>query len=218
MIAHFNIEQGTEEWYAIRHGKIGGTRSHGLFKDTETLLIELLCELTEPFEMDYDAYESDDMIRGKMLESEAREAVSKYSGFNFISCGWLESSECGLLGISVDGITADLDITAEIKCPAAKKHMRTVLEDEIPLDNIRQSIHYFTVNPKCMKHYFVSYRPESPRPLFVKVLTRDSEVNIGTKAKPVLVTVGEAAKRGLERGIEVETDLNNKLVTLKNNF
>lgn len=218
MIAHFNIEQGTEEWYAIRHGKIGGTRAKGLYTDSETLTIELLCELTEPFEIDYDAYESDDMIRGKMLESEAREAISKYSGFNFINCGWLESEECSLLGISVDGITADLDITAEIKCPAAKKHMTTVLSDAIPLDNIRQSIHYFTVNPKCMKHYFVSYRPECPVPLFVKVLTRESEVNIGTKARPVMVTVQKAAESGIERAIAIEQDIKNKLVTLKNNF
>lgn len=218
MIAHFNIKQGTEDWYEIRHAKIGGTRAKGLFTDSETLTIELLCELTEPFEMDYDSYESDDMVRGKMLESDAREAISKYSGYNFLQCGWLESSECSLLGISVDGITADLDVTAEIKCPAAKKHMTTILADAIPLDNIRQSIHYFTVNPKCMKHYFVSFRPESPKPLFVKVLTRESEVNIGTKAKPLMVTVDEAASKGVERGKSIQADLNKHLLTLKNNF
>lgn len=218
MIAHFNIEQGTEEWYSIRFGKIGGTRAKGLFTDSETLTIELLCELTEPFEMDYDSYESDDMIRGKMLESEAREAISKYSGYNFLNCGWLENQECSLLGISVDGITADLDVTAEIKCPAAKKHMSTILSNEIPLDNIRQSIHYFTVNPKCQKHYFVSFRPESIKPLFVKVLTRESEVNIGTKAKPILVTVEEAASKGMERAKIIEKDVKDKLIILNNNF
>ena len=218
MIAHFNIEQGTEEWYEIRHGKIGGTRSDALFKDTETMLIELLCELTEPFEMDYDSYESDDMVRGKMLESDAREAASRYVGVNFLQCGWLESSECKLLGISVDGITADFETTAEIKCPAAKKHMRTILSDEIPLDNIRQSLHYFTVNQTCRKHYFISFRPESPKPLFVKMLTRESVVNIGTKARPLMVTVEDAAKKGLERGLEIEKELQEKLLILNNNF
>lgn len=218
MIAHFNIEQGTEEWHEIRHAKIGGTRASGLFKDTETLTIELLAELTEPFEMDYDSYESSDMVRGKMLESDARREASKYVGVEFHECGWLESEECSLLGISVDGITADFETTAEIKCPAKNKHMRTVLSDEIPLDNIRQSIHYFTVNPLCRKHYFVSYRPESIKPLFVKILTRASEVNIGTKAKPIIVTVEQAAELGLARGKEIAKDIESKLLILKNNF
>ena len=47
MIAHFEIEQGSEEWLKIRYAKIGGTRSGGLFVESETLAIELLGEIIE---------------------------------------------------------------------------------------------------------------------------------------------------------------------------
>ena len=96
--------------------------------------------------------------------------------------------------------------------------MATILANDIPLDNIRQSIHYFTVNPKCKKHYFVSFRPEAIKPLFVKVLTRESIVNIGTKAKPIMVTVQEASEKGMENAKKIESDVKNKLLILNNNF
>ena len=128
--------------------------------------------------------------------------------------GWLQCEENEYLGISPDGITECETISAEIKCPNSKKHLSTIRANEIPSDNIHQCLHYFTVNPKLEKHYFCSYRPENIyKPIFVKELTRDSIVNLGTKAKPVLKTISEwvlIAKLGAkELQEQIKTELNN---------
>lgn len=207
MKIYFDIEQCTPEWFALKYGKVGGSTSKGLFVPSDTLLLELLSEMTEPFEMDDDSYESPDMMRGKELEPYARSEAEKYAGVKFLVPGWLQCEEIPILGISPDGITEDLTITGEFKCPGAKKHISTVLANEIPSDNIHQSLHYFTVNPKCEKHLFVSFRPESNYPLFFKWLTRESIIDLGTKAKPNCKTIAEWVKIAKFNALELEANL-----------
>lgn len=217
MKAHFEIEQGSIEWFQIKQGKIGGTRSKGLFIKSDNLLLDLLSEITEDFDEDavMDSYLSDAMERGNELEPQARIELEKYTGFEFLPVGWLQSVESPLLGISPDGITQTLSIGCEIKCPGAKKHLTTCLEDVIPLDHINQCIHNFAVNPILDRFYFMSYRPESIKPIFVKVLTRDSLVNIGTKSRPVLKTITEVVELEHKAAKQLELQIEESINTLK---
>lgn len=208
-----NVEQGSEEWHKIRYAKISGTRANGLFVNSDTLLIELLSEICEEFDLQ-ENYQSFDMQRGTELEPEARLALSSYLGVYIKEVGWLQCEENEYLGISPDGITECETISAEIKCPNAKKHLSTIRANEIPSDNIHQCLHYFTVNPKLEKHYFCSYRPENIyKPIFVKELTRDTIINLGTKAKPVLKSVSEwveiAKKEAENLKNKIQIELNN---------
>lgn len=210
MIVRDDIEQHSEEWHKVRYGKIGGTLSKGLFVKSDTLLEDVLSELVEEFDLQ-ENYQSYDMIRGTELEPEARRALSAYLGIDLLEAGWLQCEENEYLGISPDGITECETISAEIKCPNAKKHLSTIRLNEIPSDNIHQCLHYFTINPKLEKHYFCSYRPENIyKPIFVKELNRDTLINLGTKAKPNLQTVEHwvrVAKREakfLKEEIEIE--------------
>lgn len=208
MIAHYYIKQGTEEWHQMRWGKIGGTLSKGLFTKGDGLLYDLLSEILEEFQLDEDSYLSADMLRGFELEPRARVLLSEYIGIELLECGWLQSEVNSLLGISPDGISADHSVSAEIKCPASKKHSQTILADTIPLDNLDQCIHYFTVNPKLTKHYFCSFRPENKyKQLFVKELTRESIVNIGTPAKPVMKTIKECVDLAHSEARILETQI-----------
>lgn len=212
---HFNIEQGTADWFELKHGVIGGTRSKGLFTKTDTLFYELLAELTEPFdENDSDSYTSEAMERGTELEPEARLQLSKYTGFNFIECGFIQNKN-PLLGISPDGITADFKIQCEIKCPEAKQHIRTCVSNAIPLSNIHQCIHAFTVNDNLETFYFLSYRPESIKPMFVACLTRNNEVNIGTDARPVIKTISECVKMAHDEAKRLKIELDKTINQLK---
>jgi len=191
MIVRKDILQKTPEWFEIKWGKVGGSTSKGLFVPSDTLLLELLSEHTEPFEIEEDGYVSKDMQRGIDFEPIAFEKLCQFTGIAFEKAGWLQCEEIPILGISPDGISPDETISCECKCPARKKHIQTVLSDEIPSDNIHQCLHYFTVNPKLERHYFGSFRPESQYPLFVKCLTRDSIIDLGTKAKPNCKTIRE---------------------------
>jgi hypothetical protein len=210
MIVRKDIEQHSEEWHKVRYGKVGGTLSKGLFVKSDTLLEDVLSELCEEFDLQ-ENYQSYDMIRGTELEPEARRALSAYLGIELKEVGWLQCEENEYLGISPDGITECETISAEIKCPNSKKHLSTIRANEIPSDNIHQCLHYFTVNPKLEKHYFCSYRPENIyKPIFVKELTRDSLVNLGTKAKPVIrpieewVAIARTEAIFLKESIEIE--------------
>jgi len=212
---HFNIEQCTADWFELKHGVIGGTRSKGLFIKTDTLFYELLAELTEPFnEDDSDSYTSDAMERGKELEPEARLQLSKYTGYNFLECGFIQNP-IKLLGISPDGITADFKIQCEIKCPDANQHLKTCVSNSIPQSNIHQCIHAFTVNDNLETFFFLSFRPESIKPMFVECLNRNSEVNIGTDARPVIKTISECVEIAKAEAKRLQTELDKTINQLK---
>lgn len=210
MIPYYDIPQGSLEWLQLRYGKIGGTLSDGLLVDSDTLLIEMLSMNLEPFELE-DNYESDDMVRGGELEPEARKRLIQQTGIEFNKCGWLQSESIPLIGISPDGITEDLTKACEIKCPGRKKHTETVLNNKIPDDNIKQCLHYFTVNSKLEELYFCSFRPEAKYPLFVKMINRDFQINIGTKAKPILKSINEVVGIVRRKAIELQEEINNQL-------
>ena len=213
MIKH-NIVQGTADWLELRHGKITGTASKGLFVKSDTLLIDLISQHIEDWELE-DSYSSADMLRGTELEPYAREAISDELFISFKEIGFIQNAAIPILGISPDGLSEDDTIGLEIKCPKAKKHTETILANEIPSDNIHQVLHYFTVNPKLETMYFVSYRPESKvKPLWYKSLTRDSEIDLGTKAKPNIKKVSEWVEIATNAANEINKELNIALFKL----
>jgi hypothetical protein len=191
-----NIEQGSIDWHQLRWGKIGGTLSKGLFVKSDTLLIDILSQRLEEFEPE-EGFTSSAMDRGNDLEPFAREYLNNYTGLDFKTTGWIQSDENELLGISPDGLTSCNTMACEIKCFGRKNHLGVLLSDEVPLDNINQILHYFTVNPLLESLYWIAFRPEAPKH-FIKVFTLDSEINLGTKARPVMQTIRESAKTANE--------------------
>jgi hypothetical protein len=189
MINHKEILQLTPEWAEIRWGKIGGTLSDGLLIKSDTLLIDILSQRLEYFEMS-DSFSNFHTERGLELEPFAVEFLEQKTGVKFGSTGWLQCEENELLGISPDGITEDETIQCEIKCLSRKEHLKILLADEIPSDKINQLVHAFLVNPKLEELHFFCYRPESVKH-FHKILGRSSTVNLGTKAKPINNTIDD---------------------------
>ncbi len=186
-----DVIQCSPEWFALKYCKVGGSTSKGLFVPSDTLLMEILAEHTEPFVLEDEGYVSDAMERGNRLEPIGIGRIGEFAKVKFERFGWLLSDEYPIIGISPDGITEDLTISCEVKCPSAKKHIATMYCKEIPADNIHQCLHYFTVNDKLEKHYFGSFRPECDYPLYIKCLTRETPIDLGTKAKPNVKTVSQ---------------------------
>lgn len=207
------IEQGSLEWFEIKWGKIGGTLSGGLFVKSDTLLIDILSQKLEDFEPYEDSFKSSAMERGNEMEPFAIEYLENYTGIKFEKAGWLESNEFPLLGISPDGISECNRFAAETKCLARKKHTEILLTQEIPSEHIKQVLHYFTVNPKLEKMYYCAFRPESVKN-FVKELTLDSVINLGTKARPVLKTVQEWVEVAKKAATELTEEINTKITEL----
>lgn len=214
MIAHWDIIQGTEEWHRIRYRKIGGTRSKQLYDFSDALLVELVGEHLEEFEIDLDSYESSDMIRGHELEPIALQRINDKFGLNLIPCGWLQNEDIPILGYSPDGISEDLTIMAEIKCPAMKKHTATILNGIVPIDNINQCIHAFAVNDRLERLIFGSFRPESAIQLFTYELTRQSEVNVGTEKTQKIVSIQFAVDKLKANGLLMTDKIAQKVDSL----
>jgi len=215
MIRIDNLKQGTQEWHETRYRKIGGSTSKSLFIKSDTLKIDLIGQFLEDFE-DVDNFTSADMDRGNELEPYAVIELNKYTGLEFKDAGWLQSKEISLIGISPDGITDDDFYSCEIKCPGRNKHTKTMLLNEIPLDNIHQCLHYFTINPKLKKHFFASFRPENKiKPLFVKTMERDTLINLGTEKRPVLKTVDEWVEISKENARQLQIDIDSDIESLQ---
>lgn len=220
MINYKELIQRTEEWYQMKWGKVGGTLSKGLHVKSDTLLIDILSQRLEEYDLEEsysNSFSSDAMLRGQDLEPFAREYLSNYTGLQFLESGWLQSEENELLGLSPDGITEDETVSCEIKCFARKKHIEVLLENDIPIDNINQCLQYFVVNPKLERHYYIAFRSESVKH-FIKELTLDSEINLGTKSKPNLKTVREWRDITLSLADELLTQVKTKEVELQSNF
>ena len=216
MKKHKEIIQQTDAWFQIKHSKIGGTLSAGLYVDSNTLFFDMLSQLSEDYEKSDGGFVNDAMQRGNELEPVARKRLEAKLGIEFLEFGWLSSGN--LLGISPDGLTEDDQTGCEIKCPSAKVHSKYVYEDVIPKEYIHQMIHFFTVNPKLKENYFCSFRPENKfNPLFIKKMTLESMLNIGTEKRPKNVIVADMVASAKEAAILLETKLN-KEITKLNNF
>lgn len=206
MVNHKEIKQNTIEWHEMKWRKIGGTLSKGLFIDSDTLFLELLSQHLEEFEPS-EGFENEAMQRGKELEPFALEYISTYIGIDFQITGWLQSERNKLLGISPDGLTECEKYATEIKCLSRKEHTKLLYENELPKDKLCQIIHYFTVNPKLEKLYFISFRPESIKPYIVE-FTKDSLIDLGWKTEFEVKQYGvkgQEIKPKIEKAPDIKT-------------
>lgn len=223
MKAHYEFTQDSEAWHRMRYRRIGGTLAGGLMVESDTLMIHLLSEFSEEFQMEDEGYISPDMMRGIELQPEALRRLNDYlsgRGVELKECGYLESLSNHLLGFSPDGISECEKFMCEIKCPAKKKHTETIYYKAIaptfcgiPLDNLRQCVYAFAVNPKLEEMIFLSFRPEAKKSMFVESIRRETVVNSNTDAKPKYLSAqgivdfmllnAEKLKQKLQTAIEI---------------
>lgn len=202
------ITQGTLEWHIIRWGKIGGTGSGELHTKGDALLNRLTAAQMEPYNPEEEGYASKAMERGTELEPLAVASLGEYLGLEFKETGWIEHDTCSILGMSPDGITEDSKDCCETKCPSLVKHIAYIRAGQmIPKDYLHQVISPFSINPLLERNHFASFRPECKIPLHVVTITRETEINVGTVAKPVFKTVGEVAMNKFALALALEEEV-----------
>ncbi len=140
-----DIEQGTEEWHAIRRGIVTASTIGRLITTrtlkpasndtsralTEQLVAERITGWTDP------VWVSDDMLRGQMDEPVARDLYAEHFA-PVEELGFMVREEDGYrIGYSPDGLVGD-DGLIEIKSRRPKKHLATILADAVPTENMAQ--------------------------------------------------------------------------------
>ena len=175
----FDIEQGSDEWFAMRKGKFTASTFKDLFAAKTTKAYEkviyqvvferLTGESPENFTNEW-------MERGKELESEA---IEKYEIMTFSKVkpgGFAELNEW--VGCSPDGWVEDGLI--EVKCPAFNTMINYLLDKKLPkiYEKQVQGQLYVTGAEWCD---FMCYHPKL-KPLIIRI-ERDEVIISEIKAK-----------------------------------
>jgi putative phage-type endonuclease len=170
-VYHYDIEQGTDEWHALRRGVITASTVDKLLTATgkpanndtsRAQLYQLLAERitgeSEP------SFYNDDMARGHLLEPYARDLYDTYYE-PVTECGFVTIVKDSrvIVGYSPDGLVGD-DGLIEIKSPRRKTHLKSLLTDAVPSEYISQVQTGLAVTGRKWCD-FISYAPGLP--LFV---------------------------------------------------
>lgn len=172
------LEQGTDEWLAARCGIVTASVVGQLITPktvkpasndysralTAHLAAERITGYVEP------VYVNADMERGSLDEPYAREIYSENYA-EATEVGFMVRDDFGFrLGYSPDGLVGD-DGLIEIKSRKQKKHLATILADEVPLENMAQVQCGLLVSGRSWLDY-VSYC--GGMPLYVKRVWPDA--------------------------------------------
>lgn len=157
-----NIEQGSEEWKALRLGKVTASRmkdvmSNGrggaVSKTAESYMMELIAERltgeSKPF------FENDAMKWGTATEPQARAMFELNEGLDVEEVAFIEYDD--FVGMSPDGLIGD-DGLIEIKCPTTTTQIKRALSDNYAADYKDQIQMQLWVSERkyC---YFLSFDP-----------------------------------------------------------
>ena len=174
-----DLIQGSDEWLDQRRGMMTASVVGQLItpktikpaaNDTSRALITLLAAeritgWTDP------VYVNDDMWRDTMDEPIARDLYTRHYA-PVTECGFMVRDDWGWsLGYSPDGLVGD-DGLIEVKSRRPKKHLATIVADEVPLPNMAQIQAGLLVSGREWCDY-VSYC--GGMPLWVKRVTPDQK-------------------------------------------
>lgn len=183
------VTQGSEAWHLMRLGKITASRVNDVVAMIKTgeaatradYRIELVCErLTgKPAE----GFTNSHMERGIELEPFARTAYEIATSTFVDQVAFVDHPRLKNTGASPDGLVGN-DGLIEIKCPAVKTHIKTLVDKKAPSKYMNQ-MQWQMACTKRLWVDFVSYCPELPEnmQLFVKRVERDNGIIAELEAK-----------------------------------
>ncbi len=173
------IIQGSDEWKALRLGKVTASRVSDVIGKTKSgygagranyaaqLIAERLTGTTA------EAYTNAAMQHGTETEPEARRAYEFYSDVTVQEIAFVAHPKIDQAGCSPDGLV-DADGLVEIKCPNTATHLETLLGQAVPSKYEAQMQFQMACTGRQWCD-FVSYDPRMPENmrLFIKRVPRD---------------------------------------------
>jgi putative phage-type endonuclease len=174
------IEQGTDEWFAARIGKVTASRVADVIAKTKTgysssrdnYMAQLICErLTN---QKADGFTNAAMQHGTETEPLARAAYEALHDVLVDEVGFVPHPKILMAGASPDGLVGDNGLL-EIKCPNTATHIETLLSQTVPGKYNTQMQFQMTCTDRewCDFVSFDNRLPEELQ-LFVKRVPRDN--------------------------------------------
>ena len=170
MIKFHNVEQKTDEWFALKSGVLSASDATAIGANgagLETLCREKALELIG---VKKESFTNTDTDRGNRLEPVGRAAYEFKTGLSVIEFGFITNDLYPNAGISPDGIIGD-DGGCEIKARNNLKHLGLIFGDtkEIPYNQIQMSL----MITEREWWDFISINPDFSKPLFIKRIFPD---------------------------------------------
>lgn len=173
------MEQGTDDWFAARLGKVTASRVADVIAKTKTgysasrenYMAQLICErLTNT---KGESFTNAAMQWGTETEPLARAAYEALKDVLVDEVGFVSHPTIEMAGASPDGLVGDSGLL-EIKCPNTATHIDTLLSETVPTKYITQMQWQMVCTGR---HWcdFVSFDPRLPAELqlFVKRVEYD---------------------------------------------
>lgn len=167
------MQQGSDEWKAVRLGKVTASRvadvvartKNGWGASRTNLMAQLLVErLTGQSQ---DGYTNDAMRWGTETEPQARDAYAFQTDSDVEQTGFVDHPRILMAGASPDGLIG-ADGLLEIKCPNTATHIDFLLSGEIPDKYIKQMMWQMACTGREWVDY-VSFDPRLPADLRIKI-------------------------------------------------
>jgi len=166
--------QGSDEWFAVRLGKITASRLSDLMKKTKygesTYKTKLRMELAIERITGKSASNvvmNQAMHDGIEREPEARTLFEAITGKEVALCGSFDHPEIVNTSASPDGLLRGENAILEIKCPTAVTHVKNLMADGMDKRYLYQ-VAWQMACTESSHGYFVSYHPDFPKELRLK--------------------------------------------------
>ena len=173
------MDQGSDEWFAIRIGKVTASRVADIIAKTKSgystsrdnYMAQLVCErLTN---QKGESFTNAAMQHGTETEPLARAAYEALKDVLVDEVGFVPHPSIKMAGASPDGLVGD-DGLLEIKCPNTATHIDTLLSESVPTKYFTQMQFQMACTGRewCDFVSFDNRLPEELQ-LFVKRVPRD---------------------------------------------
>lgn len=194
------IAQGTDEWKAVRCGKVTASRVADVIAKTKTgwgasranYMAELIAERLTG--VPAEGFMSTAMQWGTATEPQARENYEFYSDVIVEEVGFVPHPRIAETGASPDGLVGS-DGLVEIKCPNTATHIDTLLGAEIPAKYVTQMQWQMACTGRAWCD-FVSFDPRMPAEMQIHMRrVRRDDVMISVLEKDVSEFLAELSDK-----------------------
>lgn len=195
MKIHYDIQQGSEDWFLLRLGKYTCSDGQAISangKGLETLAFTKVAERLTKKAME--SYDNEAMQRGRELEELARNSYELEKGITTKQIGFVELDEW--IGGSPDGFIGD-DGLIEIKCPTDRVFVEYMFYKKIDTKYLAQmQMQMFITGRKYCD--YVLFNPNFEKSLIITRVLPDKEMV-------------EKIQMGLTKGVEFAKQIMSKI-------
>jgi len=166
------MEQGTNEWFSVRLGKMTASNAQAIGaggKGLNSYIYEVMAEYFSSAEKE--RFENEHTERGNLLEQDARDRYEQVQSVKVDTVGFIEYNEYS--GCSPDGLVGE-DGLVEIKCKSDVNYLHYLMDGIIDTKYVWQMQMQMLITGRTWCDYVV-YNPNFEKDIIITRVIADTE-------------------------------------------